>query len=68
MSKYLLKSVETYRIDSEPEVLQFQEEVRNDNHFELNKFQWTHKITKKDDFYNVVIEKRFFDEEDFIEE
>lgn len=65
MSKFLKKSVETYRIDTEEEVLQFQEEIRNDNTFDLTKFQWSHKITKSDDYFQVSVEKTFYTDEDF---
>lgn len=65
MSKYLTKSTETYRIDSEEEVISFQEEVRQDSSFEVSKFQWSHKITKKDDYYKVVVEKTFIEDDYF---
>lgn len=64
MSRSLIKAVETYRVDSEEEVVTFHDELRSDNEYELTKFQWTHKVTKNDDFYSVVATKVFNDMEE----
>lgn len=66
MSKKIIKSIETFLIDTEKEVLIFQDQVRDHPEFELIKFQWIHKIKKDDDYYLVTIEKKYYnDEEDY---
>lgn len=59
MSKFLNKAVETYIIDTEEEVMAFQEEVRMANDYIVNKFSWKHKETKKEDYYIVAVEKTY---------
>ena len=57
MSRFLNKSVETYIVDTEDEVMELQEEVRNARDFIVKKFNWAHKETKTADYYLVTIEK-----------
>ena len=59
MSRFLNKAVETYILDTEEEVMKFQEEVRKAPDFIVNKFSWKHKETKKDDYYIVTVEKTY---------
>lgn len=61
MSRYLTKTTEVYNIDTEAEVMAFQEEVREAHEYEVAKFQWTHKITKNDDYYLVAVEKKYYE-------
>ena len=49
MSKYLIKTAETYRIDTEEEVEIFLSEVKTDTSFELVSYTSTKKTTKDDE-------------------
>jgi hypothetical protein len=47
MSKYLISTVETYRVDSETEVARIIEDAKNDSKYELVKYSSTAKETKQ---------------------
>ena len=44
--KYLVSSVDTYRVNTVEEVEQFHEELKNDTHFTLASFGYKHKEVK----------------------
>jgi hypothetical protein len=61
---YLIKSVETYRADSEAEAKRAIEEAKNDGRFELIKYEATKKEKKAkgevvDEWTRVVLHKAF---------
>lgn len=64
MSKYLIKTVETYRVDTEPEANKTIEEAKKNDMFELSKYQCEYKEKKLkgeviDAFYLVTLTKNF---------
>lgn len=67
--KYLISTVETYRIDSEPEVQAAIAEAKEDSRFTLAKYNCEHKDVKAkgeviDEFYKVTLTKIFNDIKD----
>jgi hypothetical protein len=71
MSKYLISTVETYRVDSEPEVEIMLEQAKNANEFELKKYTSEKKEKKDkksgeiiDSYYKVALHKEFNDIKD----
>ena len=56
MSKYLISTVETYRVDSENEVNQLIEEAKQNGNFELTK----HTVQKKQKMVKGVVEDEWF--------
>jgi hypothetical protein len=62
--KYLVSSVDTYRVDSVEEVERFHEELKNDTHFTLASFGYKHKEVKQKgeviDEYELVTVKKLF--------
>lgn len=60
--KYLVKTVETYRIDTENEVERFLQELKKDNHFTIGKYVSTKKVTKDDEYYKFEVTKLFNEE------
>ena len=71
MSKYLISTVEIYRVDSEPEVEIMLEQAKSAHEFELKKYT-SEKKEKKDrktgeiteSYYKVALYKAFNDEKD----
>lgn len=47
--KYLLKTIETYRVSTVNEALEMREEANNCAEYELESFQYTTKYDKKND-------------------
>ena len=65
--KYLIKSVETYRVATEAEAAQVIEEAKRDNRFALVKYESVHKEKKAkgeviDEWCRVTLHKVFNDE------
>ena len=65
--KYLIKSVETYRVATEAEAAQVIEEAKKDNRFSLVKYESVHKEKKAkgeviDEWCRVTLYKVFNDE------
>lgn len=66
MSKYLISTVETYRIDTEAEVKKAIEEAKEDSSFILVKYTSEYKERKQkgeviDEFYKLTLTKSFDD-------
>lgn len=64
MSKFLVSTVETYRVDSDEEAKALIEEAKQSNMFELGKYSSEYKTrTAKgeivDEYYKVVLTKNF---------
>ena len=62
--KYLVKTTEQYRVDTENEVKQFIEEAKKDRQYNLNKYTSEYKTVKAkgeviDDYYRVTLVKEF---------
>ena len=71
MSKYLISTVETFRVDSEGEVEIMLEQAKSANEFELKKYTSEKKEKKDrnsgeiiDSYYKVALYKAFNDEKD----
>lgn len=70
MSKYLVSTVETYRVDSEGEVEIMLEQAKNASEFELIKYTSEKKETKAkkgevaEEYYKVSLHKAFNDIKD----
>lgn len=69
MSKYLVSTVETYRVDSEGEVASMIEAAKRDQKFSLHKYQSEKKDVKvkgeiADSYYKVALTKLFNDIKD----
>ena len=66
MSKYLISTSETYRVDTEEEAKNLIEEAKVDSSFQLAKYTSEYKVRKQkgeiiDEFYKVVLTKNFND-------
>lgn len=66
MSKYLCKTVETYRVDTEEEAKKLIEDNKQSNMFELIKYSSEYKVVKAkgeiiDEFFAVTLTKRVTD-------
>lgn len=66
MSKYLISTSETYRVDTEEEAKNLIEEAKVDSSFQLAKYISEYKVRKQkgeiiDEFYKVVLTKNFND-------
>ena len=66
MSKYLVSTVETYRVDTEAEATQAIEEAKNDNSYVLGKYTSEHKERKSkgeviDEYWKLSLTKLFND-------
>lgn len=64
MSKYLIKNIETYRVDSEPEAKQLIEDAKKDRAYTLSKYSSEYKCTKvkgeiDQEWFRVVLTKDF---------
>lgn len=69
MSKYLLKTVETYRVDTEEEADALIDEAKKDTVYALEKFSSQYKTRKQkgeviDDYYKVILTKGFTSEKE----
>lgn len=62
MSKYLLKTTEVFRVDSESEAELLIEETKADSSFELTDYSVKKKTTKDDEYFLVTFKKKFNDE------
>ncbi len=64
MSRYLVSTVETYRVDTERDAMQAIEEAKSDNHYVLGKYSSEHKEVKSkgevvDEYWKVILTKNF---------
>lgn len=69
MSKFLVSTTETYRVDTESEVKTLIEEAKASNIFELKQYNCEHKQKKEkgeivDEWFRVTLKKTFNDEKD----
>lgn len=69
MSKYLITTSETYRVDSESEAKQLIEDAKTSNLYELKKYTSEYKEKKQkgeviDAWWKVVLTKTFSDEKE----
>lgn len=69
MSKYLIKTVETYRVDSEAEAKQLIEEAKEDHRYNLTRYLTEHRERKskgeiEDEWKRVTLTKNFNEEKD----
>jgi hypothetical protein len=69
MSKYLVSTVETYRVDSASEVEQILEEAKNANKYVLTKYNCESKEQKAkgeviDSWYRLTLTKSFNEEKE----
>lgn len=67
--KYLIQTVETYRVDKEDEAKRMIEEAKSNNHFILKKYSSEYKERKQkgeviDTYYKVTLTKAFTDEKE----
>lgn len=60
--KYLLKAVDTYRVDTLDEVDRLHQALLDDRNFELVAFNYKHKTTKDDDYFVAAATKIFTEE------
>lgn len=66
MSKYLISTVETYRVDTEAEATKAIEEAKNDGSYTLGKYTSEHKERKSkgeivDEYWKLSLTKLFND-------
>ena len=66
MSKYLVSTIETYRVDTETEATRIIEEAKNDNAYVLGKYTNEHKERKSkgeiiDEYWKLSLTKIFND-------
>ena len=66
MSKYLVSTIETYRVDTEAEATQAIEEAKKDNSYTLGKYTSEHKERKSkgeviDEYWKLSLTKLFND-------
>ena len=66
MSKYLVSTTETYRVDSESEATRAIEEAKKDNSYTLSKYTNEHKERKSkgeviDEYWKLTLTKNFND-------
>ena len=69
MAKYLISTIENYRVDSEKEAENLINNAKEDNHYVLAKYKCEHKERKSkgeviDEWYKVILEKHFTDEKE----
>ena len=62
MSRILIKTQETYRVELQTEVEQLLEDAQNDSSFELKGHSATKKTTKNDEYFVVTLKKQYNDE------
>ena len=66
MAKYLVSTIETYRVDTETEATRIIEEAKNDNAYVLGKYTNEHKERKSkgeiiDEYWKLSLTKIFND-------
>jgi len=65
--KFLINTVDTYRVETVAEVERLHEELKNDSHFTLASFSYKTKVVKSRgeiiDEYQLVTAKKLFNEE-----
>ena len=59
MSKFLITTVETYRVDTENEAEAAIKEAKQDNRFQLTKYLNEYKETKDDAYFKLTLTKNF---------
>lgn len=69
MAKYLVSTVETWRVDTEEEAVKLIEEAKQEHNFALAKYGRDHKERKQkgeviDEWYKVSLTKHINDEKD----
>ena len=64
MAKYLLKTKEDNRDNTELEATRIIEETKKDNTYELIKYTNEHKVKKEDEYEKVSLVKEFNEEKD----
>ena len=69
MSRFLIKTTQVYRADSENEAQRLIEEAKNDNHYTLSKYSSEYKCSKSkgeivDEWYRVILVKDFCSEKE----
>lgn len=64
MSKFLVKIVETYRVDTEDEASRLIESAKESSNYILTKYSSTHKSSKEDEWEKVELTKIFNDEKE----
>lgn len=67
--KYLIKTKEEYRVESEAEAVKLIEDAKADNHFILSKYENQYKERKQkgeviDSYWKVTLTKQFTDEKE----
>ncbi len=67
--KYLIRTVETYRVANEDEAKQVIEDAKKDRNFSLSKYSSEYKCTKQkgevgDEWYRVILTKDFTTEKE----
>ena len=66
MSKFLVSTVETYRVDTDEEAKKLIEDAKNSSMFDLGKYssEYKQKVSKGeivDEYFKVVLTKKFND-------
>jgi len=66
MAKYLISTIETYRVDTEAEATKAIEEAKNDSSYTLGKYTSEHKERKSkgevvDEYWKLTLTKLFND-------
>lgn len=69
MSKYLISTTEVYRVDNDTEAEKLIAEAKNDNKYELKKYNCENKVRKskgeiEDEWVKVTLTKTFTDEKE----
>ena len=64
MSKFLVKIVETYRVDTEDEASRLIEGAKESSNYILTKYSSTHKSRKEDEWEKVELTEIFNDEKE----
>lgn len=64
--RYLLKTVETWRVDTVADALNMREEMSSDLNYDLTEFKYTEKYDKKmdEDYVLVTVKKTITSEKD----
>lgn len=55
MGRYLIKTTETWRVDTVADALAMREEMSSDLNYDLNEFKYTEKYDKKSDEEYVLV-------------
>lgn len=59
--KYLVSTVETYRVDTEEEAVAAIEEAKAENYYILGKYSSEYKKKSDEEYYKVILTKIFND-------